>query len=126
MLWVVALLPPYCALDAAQLIRVLPSVICVLKYHAEKYKQVKEAVLKTSEQKTGSGTFDTAILNHCPQYSIKVLKCGVTPPAISRNCYIIKYRPKTSPFRLISFLTIKLFYRCSINTVLPVMYFICL
>lgn len=62
MLWVVVLLPLYCALDAAQLIRVLPSVICVLKYHAEKYKQVKEAVLKTSEQKTGSGTFDTAIL----------------------------------------------------------------
>ncbi|MDB5087109.1 MAG: hypothetical protein JWR09_1103 [Mucilaginibacter sp.] len=59
MLWVV-LLPLYCALDAAQVIRVLPSVICVRKYHAEKYKPVEEAVLKARAQKTGSGTFDTA------------------------------------------------------------------
>jgi len=51
MLWVVVLLPLYCALDAAQVIRVLPSVICVRKYRAEKYKQVEEAVLKARKQK---------------------------------------------------------------------------
>jgi hypothetical protein len=62
MLWVVVLLPLFCALDAVPAIRVLPSVICVRKYHAEKYKQVKEAVLKVIEQQTGSATFDTAFL----------------------------------------------------------------